>query len=357
MDKNLSELIDRDTPNINPILGNGLAVAHMQHVESYVDQVFHAASKGFPEGLTYVGCRRCTPQEEFNIVTKKKGPKRMYDTARSDLIMMQYFFRYKGEDLEPRYIYLPFVSEAGSIMLGGSRFFVSPILSDRVISVSVANIFVRLLRDRLTFERTSHHYMVNGKRETIQVSWALIYHKNSKMKKLRSTVKANCSLMHYLLCKYGFTDTFLKFGNCRPIIGEAEINKNIYPEDEWVICTSTQVKPKGCGRTYYEPSNIRIAIRKDELTPMVKNMLGGFFYVVDHFPMRIKASLEYVDSKRLWMILLGHIIFSGSINEGKLYDDINDHITSLDEYLDSLVIVKLKDVGVPVTTSINYLEL
>jgi hypothetical protein len=48
------------------------------------------------------------------------------------------------------------------------------------------------------------------------------------------------------------------------------------------------------------------------------------------------------------MILLGHINFSGSINEGKLYDDINDHITSLDEYLDSLVILKLKDIGIQV---------
>lgn len=347
MDHLLASLIDSATPKINPVIANGLAVTHMAHCEEYVHQVFTAASKGFPEGLVYTGCHRCTPQEEFNIATKR-GAKRTFDVARSDLYLMKYFFKYKGVELEPRYLYLPFVGDGGSITLGGSRFNVSPILSDRVISVGVANIFVRLLRDRLTFERSSFNFMIDDKRETVQVSWSLIYHKNSKMKKLRATVKANCSLMHYLFCKYGFTDTFLKFGKCSPIIGGAEINKNVYPDDEWVICSSTQVKPKGCGRGFYEPTDIRIAIRRSEITPMVKNMLGGFFYIVDHFPSRIKPTLEYVDSKRLWMVLLGHVIFSGTINEGKLYDDINDHITSLDEYLDSLVIIKLKEIDVPV---------
>jgi len=350
MDASLAVLVDADTPRTNSVICNGLATEHMKYAESYIDQVFRSAAKGFPEGLTYAGFKRCTPQEEFAIQTKKKGTRRTFDTARSDIYMMQYFFKYKGVDLEPRFLFLPSVSDANCITLGGSKFNIAPILSDRVISVGVANIFVRLLRDKLTFERTSYHYMIDCKRETVQVSWASIYHKNSKMKKLKATVKANCSLMHYLLCKYGFTDTFLKFGNCKPIIGGNEINKNVYPDEDWVICSSTQVKPKGCGRGFYEPSQVRIAIRKEELTPLVKNMLGGFFYVVDHFSSRIQPSLEYVNSKRLWMILLGHIIVSGTINEGTLYSDIEDHITSLDEYLDSLVISKLKDIGVHVDT-------
>jgi hypothetical protein len=346
VDNLLAKLISADTPKINPIIANGLAVEHMKHVEEYVDTIFRSAAKGFPEGLTYHGCRRCTPQEEYAMVTRKKGTRQTFDVARSDLYMMQYFFKYKGQDLDPRYLYLPFVTDAGCIVISGSRFNISPILLDRVISVGMSNIFVRLLRDKLTFERMSQHYMVDGKRETVQVAWASIYHKNQKMKKLKQTVKANCTLMHYLFCKYGFTDTFLKFGRCRPVVGYEEINRNTYPEEEWVICTSTQVKPKGVGRYFYEPTNIRVAVRKEDMTPIVKNMIGGFFYVVDHFPSRILA--EYVESKRLWMILLGHIIFSGNIPEGKLHDDIEDHITSLDEYIDGIVVDKLKEIGIEI---------
>jgi len=358
LDSELRRLQKLDTPATNPILMNGLAIAHMSGipdetghkvngVEQYIDQVFKSASKGFPEGLEYRGCKRCNVDQEYGVVTKAKTSKRMYDVARSDIYMMNYFFSYKGVDLPARPMYLPFVGDAGTLFLGGSRFNISPILSDRVISIGVSNIFVRLLRDRLTFERMGQHYMVDGRRETVQVAWAAIYHKNAKMRKLKATVKANCTLVHYLLCKYGFAETFERFGHCQPIVGGAEVNKNVYSEDEWVICTSTQVKPKGCGRGFYEPSSLRVAIRKEQMTPMVRNMLGGFFYILDHFPSMIKA--EYfndANEKRLWKILLGHIIFSGTINAGKLHDDIEAHMTSLDEYLDQLVILKLRDIDV-----------
>lgn len=346
MDPNLIPLLEHDTPTINPIIAQGLACEHFKHLEDYVNEVFKSAAIGFPEGLHYMGYQRCTPNEEYAVVTKKKGTRQSYDVARSDLYMVKYFFRYKGEPLEPRYLYLPYISDAGCITISGSRFNISPVLSDRVISVGISNIFVRLLRDKLTFERMGQHFMMNGKRETVQVTWATIYHKNAKMKKLKPTVKANCTMMHYLLCKYGFTDTFMKFGHCKPIVGGAEINQNTYPEDEWVICTSTQVKPKGVGRLFYEPTNIRVAVRNEDMTPMVRNMIGGFFYIADHFPARVLP--EYVDSQRIWMILLGHIIFSGTISEGKLYDDIEDHIASLDEYLDGIVVQKLREIGVVV---------
>ena len=346
MDPELHRLVCNDTPKLNPLICNGLAVEHMKFVEKYVDQIFRSAAAGFPPGLTYSGFARCTPHEEYAMVTRKKGTRQTFDTARSDLYMVKYFFKFNGKDLDPRYLYLPFVSDAGCITISGSRFNISPILSDRVISVGVSNIFIRLLRDKLTFERMGQHFMIDSKRETVQVAWAAIYHKNPKMRKLKPTVKANCTLIHYLFCKYGFTDTFMKFGKCKPIVGGAEINKNTYPDDEWVICTSTQVKPKGVGRSFYEPTTLRLAVRKEDMTPMVKNMIGGFFYIADHFPSHILP--EYVDTKRVWMILLGHIIFSGNIGVGKLYSDIEDHITSLDEYIDGIVILKLKEIGVHV---------
>lgn len=346
MDKNLAILVDSVTPPINESIGNGLAVEHMKHVEEYVDRVLQSAAKGSPYGLKYEGFERCTPQEEFEEATKVKNNKRVYDVARSDIYMVKYWFSHHGVRLPPRYLYLPFVGEAGMLYLGGSRFNIAPVLSDRVISVQVSNIFVRLWRDRLTFERMTQHYMEDGLRQTVQVAWSTIYHKNAKMRKVVSTVKANCSLVHYLFCKYGFHDTFLKFGNCRPVIGGQEINREAYPEDQWVICSSTQLKPKGFGRGFWQASDVRVAIRRDELTPMVRNMIGGFFYVVDHFPDRVRP--EWVDQKRMWMILLGHILFSGNINEGRLHDDIQDHITSLDEYLDAPVIDKLADIGVHV---------
>ncbi len=243
-------------------------------------------------------------------------------------------------------MFLAFVSDAGCLVMGGSRFNISPILADRVISVGVSYIFIRLLKARLTFERTSHHFMMDDRRETIQVIWSEIYNKNARMKKLKRTVKAKHSLVHYLLCKYGFSDMFMKFGNCKPIVGGTEITSNVYNPEEWVICSSTTMKPRDCPRGFYQPTSIRIAVRRDELTPMVRQLIGGFFYVVDHFPMDMQP--EYVDSKQRWMILLGQLIFSSTINHGKLYNDIDDHLASLDSYIDNIVMAKLKEIGVKI---------
>jgi hypothetical protein len=336
-------LVDEATPKLNPILANGIAVMHLKKVEEYVDSIFKSAASGFPPGLLYTGCCRCTPQQEFNEITRKKGNRCVFDVARSDVYLMEYKFTYQGVPLPSKYLFLPFVEDAGVIYLSGSRYVISPILSDRVISIGIANVFVRLLKAKLTFNREPHHFKINGVREDIQVAWSSIYNEKPNSNAPKATVKANCTLAHYLFCKHGFTQTFKKYANCDPIVGGLEIDHNTYPGSEWLISYSSQMKPKGFGKSFYEPSDIRVAIRRDQYTPMVKNLLGGFFYCVDMFPTRIKP--EYVDDNSLWMILLGHIIWSGNISSGKLFLDVQDHISSLDEYIDSIVSSKLKDIG------------
>jgi len=133
IDAEVGRLISLDTPQLNADLAKGLAVKHLAEVEAYVDSIFRAVAKGFPEGLTYVKCERSTPQQEFDEVTKKKnGSKRYYDVATSNLYMMVYVFKYRGEEIR-RFMSMPYVNDAGVIFLGGSRFVISPVLSDRVM--------------------------------------------------------------------------------------------------------------------------------------------------------------------------------------------------------------------------------
>jgi hypothetical protein len=343
MDTLLSELIKSDTPEINPIIANGLATEHMKQVEDYIHMVWKAVSRDFPPGLEYIGCERCTPFEEYQFATSKKNNRRSFDIARSDTYLIKYLFRFNGTMLPPRFVALPFVSDAGFINLGGSRFAISPVLSDKVISLGTSNVFVRLLRDKLTFERIPHNLIVDGKRELVNVVWSLIYHKPVNNDNAKHNIKAKCSLMHYLFCKYGFTYTFKHYGNCNPVVGTEEINVTNFPPSEWVIVESSTIKPRGNYEVPYRPSELKIAIRKNEFTPMVKQMVAGFYYVVDHFPARITKS--YLDSLNLWKVLMGLIVFPGNVGEGKLLQDITEHFDSLDEYIDAIVSGKLKDIG------------
>ena len=101
MDSSLRELIVRETPKINPVIANGIAIVHMREAEAYINSILTDVSKDFPPGLEYVGCRRCTPEEEYRVVTMKKNNKRQLDIARSDLYLMKYLFKYCNSFIRP----------------------------------------------------------------------------------------------------------------------------------------------------------------------------------------------------------------------------------------------------------------
>ena len=345
MDLALSERIKLDTPQINPMIANGLATSHMEYAEEYIDNVLRAVARDFPEELKYVGCRRPTPLEEHAFITSKKNNRRTFDIARSDVYLMNYLFTYNGQPLPPRALFLPFVNDAGYIHIGGSRFAISPVLSDKVISLGSNNIFIRLLRDKLTFERLHHNVVIEGKRELVQVVWSLIYHKQTTNDKVKPIVKANCSLVHYLFCKHGFTKTFAKFGNCHPVVGTDDITETNYPSKDWVIVESSTIKPKGNSDIPYRSSDIKLAIKRTEFTNVVRHMVTGFYYILDHFPNRFIPS--YLDNTNLWKVLMGYILFPGNIGEGKLLQDVVEHFDSLDEYIDAIMVAKLKEIGYP----------
>ncbi len=356
MDKQLAALVDVDTPKLNPKLANGLATIHMPRVEEYVDQVFSLTAKGFPPGLEYHGYKRCTPQEEFRERTRRRDNRQVFDIAKSDIYMVKYFFKYRGidgvlKDLPEMFLYLPYVNDGGTITLGGSLFTISPVLADRVISVGISNVFIRLLRGKVTFMRTPHQIYVDDKRETIQVTHGLIYNKNERQKKFETTIKINSVLPHYLFCKFGVRETFKKYGNTDIVIGGDEIDVKAYPPEEWAICESmydklrhANVKPKALSRGVYQPTTVRVAIRRQEFTPLVRQLVGGFFYVVDHFPDRL--TLEHIEATSFWKIMLGNILISGRVNAGILFNDMDEHINSLDEYIDIPVAVNLRDIGI-----------
>lgn len=362
-DPALGRFMDDTMPHFNEELVRGFAVSQIPLAESYVDMLFTAVAKSFPPELTYHGGRRCTPAEEYREVTKKKNqktpkknPKSTYDIARSDVFMMQYDFRYRGNKLPPRFLYLPFVTDGGHITISGSRFTISPVLADRVISVLEESIFVRLIKTRLMFYRLSQHFMLDGEDVATHVVYSKVYQKpTTKDRSDFTRVTANATMPHYLFCKYGFTRTFKEFGGCAPVVGYSDtINVKNYPPSEWHIVNSVRIlnnePPVGRNGNFYEASKICVAVRKaDYERSIVKSLLGGFFYVLDFFPERIKP--EYFDKQSettMWIRLLGHIVAPGSTSEGKLLKEMDDHMRSLDEYIDAIVQTQLAKIGVNV---------
>ena len=358
MDKQIFDLIAHNTPKFNPHIADGLAVLQMKQVEQYIDNIIRCAEGSFPEGLKYLRMQRCTPEEDHAQVTLKSGARRQFELSKTNVFLVKLYFSFNKKELFPRYVYLPYVDAAGLITIRGSVFGISPVLTDKAISVGVDNIFIPLTRDKLTFERLPHSFLleptqediegglVGGKRETVYVVWSKIYHFSLKTRRTyRAPVYAVSTLAHYLFSKYGVTRTFAQYAGAEVKVGcEAEINKAAYPEKDWVICYSSGLKPRGVKEKIYNGSGIRLAIRREHYTKLSASLIGGFFYIADHWPERVLP--EYIDEIRLWKILLGHAIFASDVSEGKLVEQLDAHLTSLDEYLDPMVKENLREEGI-----------
>ncbi len=365
MDPELVRLYRDDTPKLNARIARGYATEQIPGAEKYLDDVFRSAARGFPPGLEYAGWQRCTPDEEFSQAIRKRNPRRgikkqskkMFETSISNVFLVKYMFRLHGELLPPCYMYLPYVTQGGGIKISGSSFNISPVLADRVISIGADDIFVRFLRDRITFKRHNYSFKLNDAAEKTEIIHSPVY-KGGDKGRGKKTVNAYTSMTHYLFCKYGFYETFKKYAGCVPIVGN-NLSYNDYPPDQWYICKSSGIRPRGFskigGSKWWEAPIVNIAIRKDEWNPMVKALVSGFFYVADHLPELM--TFENHASQRQWIILMGHILFSGNVNYGRLVDNVTNHLESLDEYVDHFTRTKMLEIGVDVENFYDFAAL
>lgn len=371
MDPELIRLVSSSVPDINLDLARGLATIHMKNVSWYVDKVIKSASTGFPADFVYEGYRVCTPNEEYEMSFRKK-PKNSqqkstqkntgwrYETAQSDYFMVELYFRFKGERLPRKTIYLPFVGPGGSIVINDVQRYVTPVLADRVISVGDKNIFVRLLRDRLTFNREPYQYKADGVRENNSLVYSLIYHTSRKKASNgpKMIAKGKTSMVHYLYCKYGVTAAFQMFAGLTPIIAP-KINPDEYPSSDWVIYSSAGIPPaRGNNRKRreaYQPPQIEVAIARHMVTPMVKALITGLFYVADHFPHLISAHL--VDLPLTWITPMGYLLFPEDMNRGTMQVNVMNHLESLDDYADPMVIENMRDIGIEITSIYSFFAL
>lgn len=369
MDATFVELRNRVVPPFNHAIASGIATLHIPQALKYIDKVWKSISREFPPGLVYVDYERCLPTEEYRedarkrsptrttkrVETKlKKAPKTAFDVARSDVFLVKFFFRYEGEDLPPRYLYLPFVPEGkgGLMNIAGSRFAISPVLQDIVISPDDDNVFAQLLCIKLIFRRLDYVYQVDGRNRSVQVVWSNIYNKTPDMKKLVPTIKMETCLAHYLFCKHGVTETFKKYLGIDPVFGNEEIDPQTYPPEEWVICESRGIRPANNPRMDFVRPRIRVAIRREQFDQDVEGFVGALFYLIDHFPKRM--ILKDIDNQWLWRVLIGHILWTGDMNEGLLHNKVRDHFKSIDQYMDLITQQKLASIGIDVTSTYDF---
>lgn len=364
-----SKMLTKDVAPMNRQVMEGMAVSAMKHAEEYLDAALRSISASFPPSVRYIGYKRCTPQEEYEETTRSRNSThRTYNIAQSTIYLVKYFFEF----LDPatnqvvpitRYMYLPYVLKGGIIMLGGTLYHLIPVLSDKVFTPFKTSIFVRLTMDRNTIERLSHTVFVNDRREVRYVAWATIYRNKADRQKAKEKhsllANAETALTHYLFARYGFVETFRRYAGIIPEVGGPELMKRAKSE-EWVVYhsagTALEQKARSGNR---HATLIHLAVRQKDVSPELDALIIGFFYILDHFPDRFKPTIDSLEDRASWVILIGKIVFGEQYGENKLYKDISEHLENLNSFLDSITRDKLLELGVKLENYydlLNYLQ-
>lgn len=365
MDIDVFREVDKLVPQFNKQLAEGFSYSQLSKMknlningnnrvatvnEQYINELFEQAAKSFPPNLRYVGYSRVSPEEEYNIVTtRKRNAKNYYDIARSDMYLVNYNFTLDGEAIDPVPLYLPFTRRGGIITIKKAKFMISPVIADVALSVDGESIFLMMNRAKLKFEKITCSVFINGIKENPYVMWSQVY--NIKDKRHIKT-----TLTHYLFCKFGVTET-LKMLGCSPIfISEEDYHrrKSEFPEDRWCVCTAVGKKTNGRSKRFRPmQTDVVIIIPKEQMTFSIKSAIAAFFYIADVFPERVRM-VDY-DSPLLWRRFLGKIILGFGESEGKIINQINTHMASVDGYVDAMVSRWLADGGYAGITTIYEL--
>lgn len=354
MDKFLVDGFREFTPQANHAVLNGITVEQMRYFESSIDRFWRTIDKDFPPQLRYLGYRPCSPEEEYRMEPRiKKSSREEVDIAQNSIYMVNYRFGYvhesgQVEELPPVYMFLPYVSEAGTLMLSGSRWMITPMLGDVVMSFEPKRIFCQFSRAKFHINNQSSYTIYQDDQPLhVDVPWSVLYNINSK------SVSRRISLLHYVFAKYGLRKTYQRyFPQLDVEFFDEDPGFEKYPQDQYVRITGF----KGKAKPFFGGTNIVTLLPRNQYVnapSWFKTFLGCTYYVLDRFGpegsktwnARMKADPEFSENLEQWRIMMGRIIWENTKNPGDILDDINKHMRSLDRYVDDIVRPRAQRIG------------
>lgn len=320
-----------DMPKLNPRLAEGLAVSELEGAEALVDRILKATQNAFPPGFTYLGMQPVPPDKQFHVAVTKDD-EGVYEVLHSDTYLINVRFAWRGEELPPQYLQIPYVHRGGIWTVRGSNYVVSPTLADKNFSVSSKCIFMQLTQTRVTVKDIPYWYRTaDGGQVDIHVPYTQLYHARDAA----PPSSMHSTLIHYIFANTPPVEAFKKYFNTDIVIGGEEINEEFYPADKYTICFTGSV-PNRIAKVPLQQT-VRIAIPKDDAAREdVRSAVAGFFYILDFCGNEPYIVLEDINDSELWQRLLMRFLFRVSNELGDL-TRLEKHLSSVPHYMDEIV--------------------
>lgn len=344
-DIELFDELQEDRPKFNQEIMDGLAYQGLERAKEDVDLLIRCAEGSYPEGFEFVESVICSPQEAYtvmaNSLTRSDRATPSHDLAPTDVYLVKYQFAADGKLLYPRYFFLPYIRKGGLMTIAGKQFSVSPVLTDACFSVGEDNVFIRMSRAPVTFKRVIHTVVLDGVQLSKYVAYSWLHHRggNNNKKSESDTLslgRVMTTLPHYLFCKYGMKESFRKFAGCDVrVMSREDLDLNPVDPKKYAVISSNQVRPstlKTRGDYRLMASPMVLIIPREALNSLTTSFATAFFYIVDHYP-EVRDVDELMGDER-WKIWMGYVLWGDHLGGGKLVENVDSHLASLDDYVD-----------------------
>ena len=321
MDAELANAIRSKLPQFNRYLIKGFMREQISSAAEFIEIVFKEAVKQLSDAITYVGMRVIPPEEcaDMELEYKKGCP-----ITVSELLLVEYIFAYNGKHISVP-LYIPYLKN-DVIVIEGTNYVLQRSIKEKVFSRTTSGITMKVIRQPIPFYRTSSYRI-----ESISGDWysnesvptTSIY---NQPRSNRSKM-IDASIIHYLLCKFGFLGTLARFGlTSEDMVFVKSVGGDI---EEYHYFVGKKAKS-------LKQVDIFLKVRKHLLSdPIISKLAANILYTITAFQKHHVEDL-YEPTGTVFRVMLGKIIYGNTQLDIQCKNKIDTHIKSLDTYLDPI---------------------
>ena len=337
---------------VNKEVVKGLSRLYLKNTPDYLDRIIRSSIRSIHKDINfkYLGYEYLTPKEDFDNQFSTTTTNNQVDISDSTLYKVKFIFSYNDE-LITRVISLPYVRDGGILTLSDTKYSVTPVLSEYVISSNGAEVFTRLMKDKLIIKKIERGIYKNGVRTPIPIIVSNIY-------KFATSANPAVPIALLLFVQYGFDEVFKKYFDTKVIMQDGEGPSEKLMKTH-TIYKSLGRKPKNLRDNDYKPNDIWFAVPNDKVTKNLEIFINSLMSTFDLINVYSKYLLKERGKKRekmVWKIILGKVIFKNNFALDKLLTKMDEYLTVLDGYMDDVTLEKLRETNINVKNFYDLIE-
>ena len=290
----------------------------------YVAERYRECAAVADPNLELINYEVMSPISRLNYELGEGMKKNQVNIRADECVLVSYNFKY-ADKLFSVPLYIPYLYENSTIVVNGTNYECLLSMTEKLFSVRTSShgVTIKVIRSPISFwQNTLHAFsdVITGENFVGNIVSCKLHYKHSpKTKKVKPTI------VHYLLCKFELSEVLKMFNIDQHAVAFVE---DVRPDDD---------------NYYFKTKNIttskdQIFLRVDKKlmhsNRMLHDTVSAIIYLMSGYRF-VQFNELITDSKTIFMILLGKLIYNNNYDRIHCYSYMVKHIESLDSYLDN----------------------